>query len=337
MANDGPPSFGPEQFLQMHMSMAPSRVISAAVRFDVFGQLAAGCDNAVVVARAAGTSERGMRMLLDALCALGLVAKQGGRYRASESAGRYLARSSPDYLGAIMETDDLWNAWGSLPETIRTGCPPHRVEDQAKAESFFPTLVRSLHVINREPARRAAAALVGGHGPGLRVIDIACGSAIWGIAMAEADPGVRVTAQDFPGVLAGTRRYVARSGVAERFDYLEGDLETMAFPDAAYDLAILGNIVHSMGETASRALFRRLHRALRRDGRIAIIDMVPNDERTGPLFPVLFALNMLVQTELGDTYTVSEYRAWLAQAGYADLETVDIGTHSPMLVATKKG
>ena len=67
-----------------------------------------------------------------------------------------------------------------------------------------------------------------------------------------------------------------------------------------------------------------------------MIDMVPNDERTGPPFPVIFALNMLVHTAEGDTYTLAEYRAWLQEAGFAKVETADIGSHSPLIVASKK-
>jgi len=206
---DQPPAFGPERIMQMHMAMVLARILSTAVRFDVFGHLTSGQDTAEAVANSAGTSERGTRMLLDALCALGFATKQGTHYQAAAPTARYLAHSSPDYMGSILATDDLWSAWASLPETVKTGRPPHRVEDQAKAESFFPMLVQSLHVLNREPARRAAAALTAGAKPGSKIIAIACGSGIWGIACAEADPNTRVTAQDFPGVLELTRPYVA--------------------------------------------------------------------------------------------------------------------------------
>jgi SAM-dependent methyltransferase len=297
MANDAA-MFGPEHFLQLHMSMIPARVISSAVRFEVFGHLAAGLDTAPAVARAAGATERGIRMLLDALCALSLATKHHGRYQATEPARRYLARSSPDYLGSIMETDELWEAWAALPEVIRTGQPAGNVDEQAKAEAFFPKLVQSLHVVNREPARRAAAAL-GAAEQAMRVLDLACGSGVWGIAIAEAHPEARITAQDFPGILNITRRYVERHGLTERFEYLPGDLKTLNYPPSAYDVAILGNIVHSAGEASSRELFRRLHGALRPGGRIVIIDMIPNDERTGPPYPVFFALNMLVNTREG--------------------------------------
>jgi ubiquinone/menaquinone biosynthesis C-methylase UbiE len=327
--------FGPEQVMQLHMSMVPARVLSAALRFDLFRHLEDGRDSAEAAAAAAGASPRGMRMLLDALTGLGLVEKHQGRYRAAEPARRYLLRSSEEYMGTLLEQDQLWQAWMELPEVIRSGKPARRLGGQQAAEAFFPALVQALHVVHREPARRAAAALIAGGTRGLKILDIASGSGIWGIALAEADPEARVTAQDFPGLLPLTRRYAERHDVAGRFDYLGGDLKQVEFPAGAYDLAILGNIVHSEGEAASRALFQRLRPALRPGGRVVIIDMIPDDERTGPPYPLIFALNMLLNTEAGDTYTRAQYAEWLAQAGFEPPEAVEIGSHSPMLVSRR--
>jgi ubiquinone/menaquinone biosynthesis C-methylase UbiE len=334
----GPPSqdLGPDQILQLGMSYNAARTLTAALQLDAFSHLAGGPATAAEVARAAAASERGMRMLLDALTALGLLAKGGGRYRLTPPAERYLVRQSPDYLGAFLEDDGLWQAWGHLTEAVRTGRPPRAVERQTEAERFFPLLVRSLHVLNREPARRAAQALgAGTTRRGLRALDVACGSGVWGIAVAEADPEAHLTFQDFPGVLEHTRGYARRHGVEGRSDFLPGELKQVDFGEARYDVALLGNIVHSEGERSSRELFRRLHRALRPQGRLAVIDLLPNEERSGPPQPVLFALNMLVNTEAGDTYTLAEYTAWLTEAGFARVETADIGSHSPLVLGVR--
>jgi ubiquinone/menaquinone biosynthesis C-methylase UbiE len=324
--------------MQMWGSFTAARILMAGVRLAVFSHLAAGPQTAAAVASAAGASERGTRMLLDALTGWGLLEKSEGRYRLPAVAARYLVRDSPEYMGAIMEDDSLWESWTRLEEAIRTGRPPRRVEEQSGAEAFFPTLIRSLHVTNREPARRAAQALgAGTTHRGLKVLDVACGSGVWGLAVAEADPEASVTFQDFPGVLEHTRRYVERAGAAGRADYLAGDLKRVDFGAGRFDVAILGNIVHSEGEASSRDLFGRLHRALRPGGRLAVIDMVPRDDRTGPVYPLEFALTMLVNTEHGDVYTLAEYRAWLTAAGFARVETADVGSHSPLIVAVREG
>lgn len=326
----------PEPLMHLFFSMVPARVLMSGVQLQVFSHISAGQRTAEEIAEAAGASERGMRMLLDALVALGLLAKQNERYELTPLAAEYLVRESPDYMGAMLENDGMWEPWTHLPEVVRTGRPPHRIETEEVAAEFFPALVAGLHVLAREPARRMAEALgVGTTHKGLRVLDVACGSGVWGIAIAEADAEARVTAQDFPVIFDVTRRYLRQHGVADRYDFLPGNLQEVDFGEEAYDVALLGNIVHSEGEESSRDLFQRLYRALRPGGRIVIIDMIPNDERTGPPFPLFFALNMLINTEEGGTYTLAEYTEWLGDAGFARVETADVGSHSPLIIGIK--
>ncbi len=322
-----------QPIMQFSMSYAPSRCLTAATQLDVFSRMAEGHATAEAIARAAGVSPRGGRMLLDALAAFGVIRKADGRYRLTPAAERFLVRGRPDYVGSMWEADGLWEAWGHLAEAVRTGRPRVAVEQKDKAEQFFPALVRSLHVMNRPIAERAAEVLLpGSAGRGSRIIDVACGSGVWGIALAEADPQAKVTFQDFPGILAITREYAARHGVTNRSEFAAGDLRAFDFGEGRFDLAILGNIVHSEGERSSRELLGRLRRGLRSGGRVAIIDMVPDEARTGPPFALVFAVNMLVHTTEGDTFTLGEYTAWLKAAGFATVETADIGSHSPMII-----
>jgi len=321
----------------MQFTLVPARILTIGVQLNVFSPLADGAKTAAEIARATRTSERGTRMLLDALTAVNLLAKSDGRYTLSPLAAEFLVKHRPNYLGWMMEQDALWQAWSRLAEAIRTGQPLRQLDQESAAIEFFPALVRSLHVMNREPARRAASSLgAGARARGLRVLDVACGSGVWGLAMAEADPQARITAHDFEAMLPIAREYVERAGRTNQFDYLAGDLKMVDFGQGRFDLAILGNIVHSEGEAASRALFRRLYQALAPGGRIAIIDMIPNPERSGPPFPVFFALVMLLNAAAGDTYTLPEYTRWLTEAGFAEVTTTDIGSHSPLLVAARR-
>ncbi len=325
-----------QRLLQLQFSFAQSRILTTALQLRVFSHIAAGNGTCAAIARAAGASERGTRMVLDALVALDLLDKKDDAYTLPSFSANHLVRESPDYMGYIMESEALWTAWNHLTESVRTGKPYVAIDQEREAEEFFPVLVRGLHVTNREPARRLAEALGAGRSRrGLRVLDVACGSGVWGIAVAQADPETRLTAQDFPAMLELTRQFLDRHGVTARCDFLPGDVKSVDFGEARYDLVLLGNIVHSEGERSARDLFKRLHRALRPGGRIAILDMIPNSNRTGPLFPLLFALNMLVNTDDGGTYTLAEYTQWLNAAGFHQIETVDIGSHSPAIIATR--
>jgi ubiquinone/menaquinone biosynthesis C-methylase UbiE len=330
----------PEPLHQNMYSFAPSRVLFTGVRLAVFSHIASGLHTSDAIARRSHADKRGMRMLLNALVACQLLIKKrlagDWQYRLTPLAAKYLVQSSPDYMGSMIEQDRMWDSWERLPDCVVSGQPIHRVDDEEWGKEFFPNLVRSLHVISREPAQRAAEALGAGNShKGLRVLDVACGSGVWGIGIAEADPEARVTALDFPAILQETKKYVQRHALDDRYDYMPGDVTQAKFGKRQYDLALLGHVVHIIGERASKRLFRKLHNALRPGGRLMIAEMIPNDQRTGPPFPVFFALNMLLNSAVGDTYTLSEFRSWLKEAGFARVKTVNIGTHSPLIVASK--
>ena len=243
----------PDVLMQMQFAMAATRVLAVSTQLAIFTHVAEGKKSVAAIARAAGASERGTTMLLDSLCAFQLLAKKGASYELTPVSAEFLVRGKPSYMGFMIESDRMWDSWAHLGDSVRSGKPVVRVEDQKGAEDFFPALVRSLHVINREPARNAAKVL-----GGKRVLDVAAGSGVWGIAVAEAHPDARVTAQDFPGVLPVTKELVKKHGLEARFDYLPGDLKTVDYGTARFDLAILGNIVHSEGERSSRALLGTL-------------------------------------------------------------------------------
>lgn len=338
----GPPAFAPAPLDAaglggLSMAMAPNRILSAAVQLGVFTAIAAGHTTTADLAQAVGADARALRMLLDALAGLGLLGKADGRYRLSEVARQHLLPESLDYIGSTFETDHIWEAWAGLTDAIRSGTSRRSVESETEAALFFSRLVRTLHVINLPVARRAAQALFGGEDrASLDIIDIGCGSGVWGIGMAEAQPSARLTLQDLPPVLDGVaREKVAHHGLAERTRYLPGSYREIELGAGDYDLAILGNIIHMEGDEGTRNLFRKVQRALRPGGRLAIIDMFPNDARTGPPFPLIFALNMLVATNAGDTYTIAELRPWLTEAAFSSVDMLDIGHHSPLLVARK--
>jgi ubiquinone/menaquinone biosynthesis C-methylase UbiE len=323
------PVLDPAPLMQMSFSFAPSRILSTAVQLDIFSKIGAGAQRASEIAKAAGASERGTRMLLDALRGFELLTKYKDTYALSPVAAKFLVRDSPDYLGAMFEVDDHWDAWSKLPEVVRSGKPARAVFDPEEAERFFSVLTRSLHVQNRLPAQRLARMLGAGSAyKGMQVLDVGCGSGVWGIAIAEADPEAHVTAQDLPKVLEQARNYLERHGVAKQYDFLPGDLHTLEFPAGKYDVILLGHIIHSESEASARELFERLQPALKPGGRLAIIDMIPNEDRSGPPFPLIFALNMLVYTHEGSTYSFGQYKNWLTEAGFSSVEMGDFGDRS---------
>jgi ubiquinone/menaquinone biosynthesis C-methylase UbiE len=166
------------------------------------------------------------------------------------------------------------------------------------------------------------------------VLDLAAGSGVWSIALAEASPHVHVTAIDWPAVLPATRKVAQRHGVADRFRFVPGDLMDADFGQG-HHVATLGHILHSEGESRSRRLLRKTFDALAPGGTIVIAEFVADDDRTGPPSALIFAVTMLVNTDVGDTFTFAEMSAWLREAGFMDVRQLDAPGPSPLILATK--
>ena len=184
-------------------------------------------------------------------------------------------------------------------------------------------------------AKAAAEALgIGKTWKNLEVLDVGAGSGAWSIAFAKLDAGTKVTALDWPGVLEITRTFVDRFGLNERFSYLPGDMQKIDFGGEKYDLVILGQICHMLGAETNRRLFSRIHRSLKREGRLLISSFIPDDERSTAVVPLLFAAIELIVTKEGNTFTLKEYREWLQGAGFQSIATIDIP--GPSIVIANK-
>src|SRR5205823_977220 len=163
----------------------------------------------------------------------------------------------------------------------------------------------------------------------IHVLDVGAGSGIWGIALAQKSPRVRVTAVDWAGMIPTTKRITQKFGVGDRFNYVEGDMLEVNF-GSGYDIATLGHILHSEGEDRSRQLLRKIFRALKSGGTIAIAEWLVNDDRTRPLPSLMFAVQMLVNTEKGDTFSFNEIKNWLEEADFKKVRKLEAPGRSPM-------
>lgn len=313
-----------------------SQVLIAGVDLDVFTHISHGHDTAEAVADAIGAPLRGVRRLLDALVGIEYLTKKGGRYGLDPLTARYLVRGKPEYVGGMVdELKLLWRSWANLSEVVRTGRPVSRWDDEDTARDMFPRLVSALFPMSLGSARAAAAVLAERDPPIRSVLDVGAGSGVWSIPVAERIPGARVTALDFPEVLPITRRFAEEHGVADRFTYRPGNLRDVDFGTGEYDLVTAGYVIQTEGAERGRDLVTRAHRALRPGGRLLIAEMIPNDERTGPAAPLVYAMDMVLYTASGDVFTLAEYRQWLVAAGFRTVEAIAIPAPWPLVVATK--
>jgi ubiquinone/menaquinone biosynthesis C-methylase UbiE len=314
-----------------------SRALAAAVELDIFTHIAEGKRTVKEVAEAAGASPRGISRLLDALAAIHYLRKSGSRYILQPVSAAFLVRGRKAYMGAFTEALSLtWDLWKHITEAVKTGRPHEAVNVAEKGKEFFPKLVAGLLPGNFATSAAAVSRLSEKERRKIhRILDVAAGSGAWSLAFAQAIPQARVTSMDFPEMTPITRGFAEKLGVAARYEYLEGDLRQVDFGRDTYDLVILGHILHSEGETHGRKLLRKSFAALRPGGKLLIAEFIPNDARTGPAMPLLFGLNMLLQTEEGNVFTLREYRAWLKDAGFRKVVTIPVPPPSSLILATK--
>jgi ubiquinone/menaquinone biosynthesis C-methylase UbiE len=329
----------PHAILNAAYGFAVTRALTTAIELDIFTKIAHGLVTLDALSRDTGCSRNGLSMLLPALTALEFLAEDGGSYSLPPVSGAYLTKTSPHYIGGYVSvtTAHAWPAWAHLSAVVRTGRPDREVQGEQRDGEFFCELVPALHVLTSAAARAAAAALGNRNSAGLsRVLDVAAGSAVWSLAVVRQNPEARVTVIDLPEVLERvTQKYVEREGRSDRFTFRPGSLRTMDFGEGLFDLVILGHVCHGEGAERSRSLIRRAHRALRPGGQILGAELLPDDDRHGPLLPLLFGLHMLVLTDGGGTFTLAEFRSWLSEAGFDDVKTLAVPAPSPLILATR--
>jgi ubiquinone/menaquinone biosynthesis C-methylase UbiE len=331
------PKVTPQQIAEDLWGAWRAQTLIAGIELDLFTHIAAGNRRVKEIARRAKASERATYRLLNALVGLGYLKRKGDRYGLEPVSKTFLVRGRQFYMGEMAQTTRLrWDSWARLTDVVKSGQPIETVDAEEQARRYFPTLVTGMFPRSFLAARTAVASLSGKLRKGItRILDVAAGSGAWSIAFAEAIPDARVTVVDLPEVTPITRQFTRRHGVADRFDYLKGNLREMEFDRARYDLVILGHIIHSEGAKWGKRLIRKSYRALHENGLLLIAEIIPNNTRTGPAFPLLFSLNMLLHTEQGDVFTMREYRGWLREIGFRKVTSIEVPASSPLILATR--
>jgi ubiquinone/menaquinone biosynthesis C-methylase UbiE len=328
----------PERLLQFGFAYAPPIIIGAAAANKVFDALEAGPKTVEQISRETGASTRGLRAIMNALVGLELLEKdRQEKYSLTPESAAFLVSNKPGTLAGFfsLNVTQLVSKWLQLSDVLRTGRPARAVNQEGEGTQFFSGLVENIIPMSYATAQTLADHLKLAKAKNeMRVLDLAAGSGIWGIVLARNSRHVQVTAVDWAGMIPTTKHITQKFGVGDRFKFIEGDLLEANFGNG-YDIATLGHILHSEGEERSRQLLKKTFRALKSGGTIAIAEWLVNDERTQPLPPLMFAVQMLVNTEKGDTFSFNEIKSWLKEAGFKKARTLDAPGPSPLILATK--
>jgi ubiquinone/menaquinone biosynthesis C-methylase UbiE len=329
----------PERLMQFSFGFAPPLIIEAAIRHQVFNALDSGPKTVDTLAAETRTSPRGLGAILNALVGLDFLAKDDqGRYALTPESAMFLVSGKPAFHGAffLLTSEAMLSQWRKLPEIVRSGRPGQQINQEPDGVEFFRRFVEDIFPMHYPAAQRLGEALgVPTTKAPISILDVAAGSGVWSVALAQQSPHVRVTAVDWPGVIPITRKVTARLGMADRFRFVEGDLLEADF-GSGHTIATLGHILHSEGEGRSRALLKKVFAALAPGGTIAIAEILVDANRRGPLPALIFAVNMLVNSDQGDTFSLGEISGWLGDAGFENVHTVDAPGLAPLLILATK-
>ncbi|MBZ5724635.1 MAG: methyltransferase [Acidobacteriia bacterium] len=292
-----------------------SRAILTALELDLFTAVGDGA-GAMEAAARLDTDPRATEMLLNALASLRLLVKREGIFHNSPAAARYFTEGSRDNARpALLHTAHLWERWSTLTGCVRTGTAA-RDEIAGRGQDWTEAFIAAMH---RNAAERAPLVVRAvGAGSIRRMLDVGGGSGAYSIAFAQANPALRADILDLATVEPIARRHIQEAGVAGRVQVRAGDLRSDRLGEA-YDLVLISAICHMLSPAENLDLLRRCHEALAPAGRVVIQDFILEADKTAPRFAALFALNMLVGTRGGSSYSEPEYAAWLGEAGFREI------------------
>ncbi|MBI5548137.1 MAG: methyltransferase domain-containing protein [Deltaproteobacteria bacterium] len=327
----------PEELAETVRGYMASRIVLTALELDLFTALArAGSPlGAPAVAAALATDPRATEALLNALVALGLLVKKDGAFANGPLAARFLVAGARDDASVGLKHNlSLWKTWSNLTQAVREGHPPPRGDMDQRGDDWTTPFIAAMH---KNAATRAPVVVqaVGVAQGARRLIDIGGGSGAYSIAFAQAHPSLSCDVFDLSTVVPIAARHVAEAGLTERVHTVVGDLRKDAF-GTGYDLALLSAICHMLGPEENRDLLKRVFAALGPGGRVVIQDNVMSADKTLPKAGAIFAINMLVGTERGGSYSKEEYTSWLAEAGFGEVRHVSMGGPSDLMVGTRR-
>ncbi len=324
-----------ETIFDLFTAYVRTAAVKTGIELDLFTAIGEGVDTPGDLAVRCQAAERGVRSLCDYLTVIGLLQKETDRYALGSDAAAFLDRRSPRYVGCAVTSisgDTNLQAFARLTAAVRRGgtaLPEGGV--LAPEHPVWVEFARAMIPSGTFLGPRLAAFLdvrASGH---MKVLDIAAGHGLYGIAIAAANPAAEVVALDWPNVLAVAQEQATAAGVAERYRMIPGSALTTDF-GASYDLVLLVHFLQDLDPAACETLLTKVHAALVPGGRAVALGLVPNDDRISPPAHAAFSLAMLATTPGGDAYTVTELDRMFRKAGFERTELRELAPTTERVV-----
>lgn len=326
-------ALGRQSLLDMAGNFREACVIGAAAELDLFNLLGSNWRDLDETSRELQVDRRGLAMLLDALAALGLIEKVAGRYRVAGDLLPWLTDGPQTVLPMVRHSMSILRSWQQLAAVVKTGQPAERIASIRGAEADRAAFIAAMHTVSGPVADALVATL--GRPPVRHLLDIGGASGTWTLAFLRAMPSAVATLFDLPDAIQQARARLAGDPIGQQVSLVAGDFYRDELPAGA-DYAWVSAIIHQHSREETRDLFAKVFRALTPGGRIGIRDVVMAPDRTRPVFGALFAINMLVNTQAGGTFTFEEIAEDLLSVGFTEPRlAVDAPDMSAVVEAVK--
>lgn len=312
----GDDQWNPGRLLELSGKYWETFTLHAAAKLDLFTILGTDALEAREIAQRLEGDRRGVSMLLNALVAMGLLARTDGRYMNTPTTTAFLSKGSEQYIGfMIMHHHHLVESWGQLDRAVLSG-KPVRARASFGMEEFLQSFLMGMHTLARQLAPKVSEALdLSGRG---HLLDLGGGPGTYAVNFCLKHPGLRATVFDLPTSRPFAEESIRKAGLEDRVDFLAGSYLEDAIP-RRYDVVWLSQILHGEGPEACRVLIEKAVSALQPGGLIVVHEFLLRDSLDGPLFPTLFSLNMLLGTSAGQAYSEGQVCDMLERAGAKDI------------------
>ena len=307
-----------DRFFETVHGFHRTAVIKTAIDLDVFTMNADGSKTADALAERCATVPRGMRILCDQLAVIGFLVKSDGDYALASDAELFLNKRSPAYVGTAIEfllSDAQVDPFRDLTSAVRQGGTTLDTSVVAPDHPVWVRFARAMAPLMMLPSQLLAQLIASDPAPTRKVLDVAAGHGLYGIAIATRNPDAHIVALDWPNVLDVATDNARAAGIADRYSTLPGSAFDLEY-GRDYDLILLTNFLHHFDPSGCEAVLRKCIDALRPGGRVAILEFIPNEDRVTPPIAASFSLMMLATTQRGDAYTFAQYAELLRRVGF---------------------
>ncbi len=319
----------PDDLNEMIRGFMASRAILTGLELDIFSAVGEG-KPAEQVAQRIHADSRATEVLLNSLASLKLLQKKGDVFYNSADCARFFCEGSADNARpGLLHTANLWERWSTLTDAVHAGTS---VASHARGPQGVVSFIAAM---DRNAKERAAAVVqaVGANGA-KRMLDLGGGSGAYSIAFARAVPELNSEIMDLAEVVPLTQGHIRQARLSGRIRTRVGDMLRDPLGEN-YDLILVSSICHMFSVEENRTLFERAYRALARGGRFVVQDFILQPDKTGPRFAALFALNMLVGTRGGGSYSEPEYAEWLRDAGFSEIRRVHLPGPADLMIGLR--